>query len=263
MKKKMNIINIGASHEVIKNLKKETYKKQECFVVDDLSVLSSNYCKCLECEILVFCPSLIHSNVAQETLLFYQNNAKQCYEVSEKVFLTIAEKENCAGILIVCKKNKADLTQLKNKNFVLVLDGIEMQGNVGTIFRSCDATGVDMVVNTNVKANIYSNKVVHSSRGMVLKVPFVNAEIVETIEKLKENNFNIILCETIDGIEYNKCDYSNKIAIVVGSERFGIDKLWLEENTTNVFIPMQGEMKSLNVGVAASIVLYQALLSRK
>ena len=71
------------------------------------------------------------------------------------------------------------------------------------------------------------------------------------------------MCETIDGITYNSCDYNGKIAIVVGSERFGIDKKWLKEKTTNVFIPMVGEMKSLNVGVAGSIVLYQALSTRK
>ena len=259
----MEILNIGANHEIIKNIKKETYKKQEMFVVDDLSVLESDYCKQLQSEILLFCSPLIHSKEAHETLSFYKNKAKQCFEVSEKVFLSVCEKENCAGILVVCKKQKINLQSFKDSNFLLVLDGIEMHGNLGTILRSCDATGVNGVINTNVKANIYSNKVIHSSRGMVLKVPFVCEELDEVIKFLKDNKYRIILCETLDGVSFEKQDYKGKIAIVVGSERFGIDKRWISEKTENVYIPMQGEMHSLNVSVATSIVLYQALISRK
>ena len=259
----MQIENIGANSEIIKNIKKENYKKQELFVVDDLSVLESDYCKELKCEILIFCTELIHSDLAQKTLDFYINNAKQCYKVSEKVFLSISEKENCAGILAVIEKQKNTLSDFMDKNFLLVLDGIEMQGNVGTILRSCDATGVEAVVNTNIKASIYSSKVIHASRGMVLNVPFVCEDLENVINFLKQNNYRIILCETIDGTSFEKLDYSGKIAIVVGSERFGIDKRWLSEKTENVFIPMQGKMHSLNVGVATSVVLYQAYNSRK
>ena len=259
----MQITNIGANSEIIKNIKKENYKKQQLFVVDDLSVLESDYCKKLQCEILIFCSELIHSNLAQQTLKHYQNITKQCYEVSEKVFLSICEKENCAGIMAIIKKETQTLKDFKDKNFLLVLDGIEMQGNVGTILRSCDATGVDGVVNTNIKASIFSPKTLHASRGMVLNVPFVCDEFENVLEFLKQNNYRIILCETIDGTSFEKLNYSGKIAIVVGSERFGIDKRWLNERTENVFIPMQGQMHSLNVGVATSVVLYQAYISRK
>ena len=258
----MKLTNIGASHQLIKDIKKQNIKKQQMFVIDDLSVLQSKYCQQLDCEAVIVCEELAYSDSAKQCIEQYVNKSKQSYSVSKKVFESIAQKENSAGLLAIIKKQQTKLENLKNCEFVLINDGIEIAGNLGTIFRTCDATGVDMVINTNTVANAYSEKVLHSSRGMVLKVPFVNAETNQVIKQLKQNNFNIILCETLNGTNYFDANYCGKIAIVIGSERFGIDKLWLQEKTQNVFIPMYGEMKSLNVGVAGSIALYQAKMKR-
>ena len=78
---------------------------------------------------------------------------------------------------------------------------------------------------------------------------------------LKKQGFWIIGTD-MEGLDYKDVDYEGKIAIIIGSERYGIDKKWFEYPHKNIYIPMFGEMTSLNVGVAGSILLYQAKMNR-
>lgn len=258
------IIAINQTHDMIKKIRRNEFVKEDIFVVDDLFALSLAETKSSDILAVVFCDTLLFSDEAKELKAYYVAKAKDAYSVSEKVYLSISEKENCAGLTVILKKQPLDLkTALAKSSFVLVNDGIEQSGNLGTIFRTADAVGVDLVINTNVKASVYQPKVLHASRGMVLKVPFINAASREVMTELVAQGYTIYLCEPEDGVSFDQVDYQGKIAIVIGCERFGIAKEWFEGQHKNIFIPMFGTMTSLNVGVAGSIILYQAKLKRK
>lgn len=258
------VVAINQTHEIIKKIRKNVYVKEDTFVVDDLFALSLDQTKGSEILAVIFCDSLLFSEEAKVLKEYYIKKAKEVYSVSEKVYALISEKENCAGLTVILKKKKLGVsTSLEEASFVLINDGIEQSGNLGTIFRTCDAVGVDLVINTNIKASVYQPKVLHASRGMVLKVPFINADSREVMQELLTQGYTIYLCEPEQGVSFEKVDYQGKIAIVIGCERFGIAKEWFECQHQNIMIEMFGTMTSLNVGVAGSIILYQAKLKRK
>lgn len=262
----LNIQNIGKSHDVIQRIK--LYKKKSVdgiFVVEDLSILDDWKKEKGKAKTVVFCDELLSKELGKEVLEYYKDNSDEIYSVSSKVFLDLVEKGNAQGIVAIIEKPFLSIEDLANKNysFVLVNDGIEIPGNLGTIVRTCDAVNVDLIINVNEKTKFNSPKVIQSSRGMILFKDIVSCSYEEAQEYLLNNKFNIFLGEPELGKSYDEYNYDGNVAIVVGSERFGIDQRWYEKEHKKVFIPMLGRMGSLNVGVAASVLLYEAMMKRK
>lgn len=256
------MINLGTSDERIKNLIKKKYEKN-CIVVDDLWTLSLEKCKNSNLQFCLICEELIFSKEAKDLVEFYSKKT-ECFAVSKKVFERIASKDNLAGIVLYTKIDELNLSDFANFDRVLVCDGIEISGNIGTIFRTADATKIDAIIFTNLKAKVFDEKVVHSSRGMIFQVPFVILDFDDTVELLKQNNITPVVCEPEQGIDYKSFDYNKKLAFVFGSERFGSDKRWFDQKETAFLkIEMGGVMTSLNVSVAASLVMYESFYSLK
>lgn len=253
---------VGADFDKIKYLINGKYLKDGFVLVDDLSILGLNGCKNSEIQYVVVCEELIESEDAKNILKYYSKY--DCFGVSLKVFYRIASKENCAGIMALTKL-KQDNSFLDKKNaLVLVCDGLEISGNIGTIFRTGEAVKLDGIVFTNTKAKIIDDKVVRSSRGMIFNVPFCIIDDVGDLSNLlDEKGFRKAVCEPEQGKDLKDFDYSGKLALVVGSERYGVNKIWFNGNSEYLKIEMLGEMDSLNVGVATSIILYEAMYSRK
>ena len=249
-------MQIGSSNEIYKYILKKNYLKNNEIVVDDLFILNLEKCKKSILKFCIFCEELIVSEEARKILNYYSAKCPT-YQVSLKLFERIASKENCAGILLCCKLSEPTIN--KNTSFILVCDGLEISGNIGTIFRTCEAVKIDLVIFTNIKAKINDDKVVRSSRGMIFNVPFIIMDNVNDVnEYLDKLNARKIICEPENGINFKKFNYDKTVALIVGSERFGVDKFWFNQNCEKLKISMYGEMDSLNVGVATSIILYEA-----
>jgi len=257
------MILAGTSNEDIKYLISKRYEKDNYVLIDDLFILGLENCKQSNIEFVVICPELIESEETKELAKFYSTNFK-CYQVSQKVFQRLCTKENCAGIIVLTKIKQTNDFLNKESPLVLVCDGLEISGNIGTIFRTAEATGIDGIIFTNCKARVNDNKVVRASRGMIFNVPFfIENNIEKVINYLDKNNIRKIICEPEQGIDFKEFNYKGGTAIVVGSERFGVDKIWFTQNCEYIKIPMYGQMDSLNVGVATSITLYEAIYNRK
>lgn len=253
---------VGADFEKIKYLIGGKYLKDGFVLVDDLSILGLKTCKNSDIQFVVVCEELIESKEASEVLKYYSKF--DCYSVSQKVFNRIASKENCAGIMALTKLKQDSLFLDKKNALVLVCDGLEISGNIGTIFRTAEAVQVDGIIFTNTKAKIIDDKVVRSSRGMIFNVPFIILDdLKDLIEILDSKKFRKVVCEPEQGTDLKEFNYLGKLAVVVGSERYGVDKIWFESNSEYLKIKMLGEMDSLNVGVATSIILYEAMYNRK
>lgn len=260
------ILQIGKNHEVylkLKDLKK--HYKEGYYVIEDISILDNWKIKGSQVEIVLFCNELIYKEETKELLSYLLSNCKECYEVSKKVFLDLVDKENAQGIVCLIYKpnlsiNDIDITKHK---FILVNDGIELPGNLGTLIRTCDATNVDLIINVNERTKFNNPKVIQSSRGMVLFKDLISCSYKEAQDKLLELGYDIFLGEPELGESYDFYDYQGNVAIVIGNERYGIDPDWYKNKHLKVYIPMEGIMGSLNVGVAGSILLFEALKKRK
>lgn len=256
---------IGIKHPVIKEIKE--YKKKvhdNIMVIEDLFILSLRYKYNFKVIKFLYCDEKIFSEEAIKLKDFYLSICKDGYRISEKTFNYLSEKNNSVGLIAVVQHTGLsfkDINKEKHK-FVLVLDGIETPGNLGTIFRTADSTKVDLIINVDLKTSVYNPKTIQSSRGMCLLVPFINTTYEEVSKFLLDNDYKILLSEPLEGKDYSNVDYNGNIAIVVGSERFGINSKWYENKHQKIYIPMYGEMDSLNVGVATSILLYEASKKR-
>ncbi len=250
---------------MIKQIKK--YKKRtenNIMIVEGLNVLEM-LCKSEHLiKYFLYCYDEVFSDEALKIKEYCENKADEVFTVSKKVFENIKEKENSIGMIAVVEYKELNVEDIdiNRHKLILINDGIELPGNLGTIYRTAYSTNVDLIINIDCKTDIYKPKFLSSSRGYVFNLPTINSTYEKIQDFLLQNNYRIILLEPELGSMYRSYDYNGNIAIVVGSERFGINKNWYSNKHEEVFIPMREDINSLNVGVATSIVLYEAFISR-
>ncbi len=206
----------------------------------------------------------ITSHDAYKIMLDLADIAEEIHMVSNSTFKKVAEIGTSAGIFVLAKfpqKSLIDLSPEKHQ-VIAVLDGLEIPGNIGTIIRSCDGTNTDAVIICNKKTRITHPKILRSSQGSCFKIPIVEEDSETVIDWLIKNNYRIILTDTDAEKFYYEEHFEGKLAIVMGSERYGISKEWYEIKADSIKIPMYGDCDSLNVGIAATLILYEAAVSR-
>ena len=174
--------------------------------------------------------------------------------VSEKVINSLSELPSKVDIIGVCtiKDNKLDL----NSN-ILILDGVQDPGNLGTIIRSAVAFNIKNIVLSKTCVDIYNTKVLRSAQGMNFHLNIVRDDLVKTINKLKSNNYIIYGTDVINGIDIKNVKKTMKYAIIMGNEGNGISREVKNIVDKNIYINMNDKCESLNVAVSASIILYE------
>ncbi|HAS72971.1 MAG TPA: hypothetical protein DCS67_02375 [Clostridiales bacterium UBA8960] len=190
--------------------------------------------------------------------------AEEIHIVSSATFKMIAEVGTSAGLFTIAKFPMSKLGYLnpKEHEVIVVLDGLEIPGNIGTIIRSCDGTDTDAIIICNRKTRITHPKILRSSQGSCFKIPIVEEETDHVIEWLKKNHYRILLTDTDAEKFFYEENYKGRIAIIMGSERYGISKDWYGIGAEAIKIPMYGDCDSLNVGIAATLILYEAAIRR-
>lgn len=146
---------------------------------------------------------------------------------------------------------------------LLILDGLEDPHNLGAILRTCDAIGVDGVILPKHRSVQLNETVAKVSTGAIEYVPVCQVtNLTRTIETLKQKGYWIVACDNHESTDYRCIDYRMPLAVVMGSEGFGISPLVLKHCDYHVVLPMIGHVSSLNVSVATALILYQIYQSR-
>jgi RNA methyltransferase, TrmH family len=212
-------------------------------------------------ETFLWCPEAAYSDEAAKRSEEIAARARRAYQISAKTLERLAERPHPDGLLSIARLPdwEPDAIPLGPDALVLVIDGVEIPGNLGTLIRTLDACAADCLVLTNRRTRLTHPKVLRSSQGTSVKVPAVEFdEVGEAIEWLAGNDFTVYLADTDQSANYRGCDYSGRTALVVGSERYGISPAWYGAGFRRIGIPMLGSADSLNVAVSASILLYEA-----
>ena len=213
----------------------------------------------LEVRAFFVCPEQLRGEAGQQLAQRIIDSGAHSYVVSEKVMSRLTDKEQpdgLAGIVQLPQFTWGDI-KLAEHNRVVVLDGLEIPGNVGTIIRCADAVGAHGIIVTNRRTRLSHPKLLHSSMGSAFTLPTIEAQIDEAAAWLKQHNFKIITTDTDAPLNYREADYRGRVAIIMGSERYGIMRQWYQVHDFSVSIPMSGKMDSLNVGNAAVLMLYE------
>ncbi|ASS98604.1 MULTISPECIES: TrmH family RNA methyltransferase [Geobacillus] len=173
--------------------------------------------------------------------------------VTEAVMKTISSTETPQGIAAVCRKLPAELEGVKT---ALLIDAVQDPGNLGTMIRTADAAGIDAVILGEGCADLYNPKVVRATQGSLFHLPVVNGDLAQWIARFKEQGIPVYGTALEKAVDYRTVPLSSSFALLVGNEGSGIRPELLGLTTENVYIPIYGQAESLNVAVAAGILLY-------
>ncbi|WP_339756036.1 RNA methyltransferase [uncultured Winogradskyella sp.] len=236
-------------------------KKSGQFLIEGKRELSLAIKSGYKIESLLFLPDLFSESEAKAM----SNNGIEIIEISKEVFQKLAHRDTTEGIIAVVKSKSHQLEGLKfeSKNpLILVAEAPEKPGNIGALLRTADAANVDAVVIANPKSDLYNPNIVRSSVGCVFTTEIALASSEDVIAFLKKYNFNIFSAILQESKPYHSQDYTLPTAIVVGTEATGLTQDWRDAATQNINIPMQGVIDSMNVSVAAGILIFEAKRQR-
>lgn len=259
-----NLKHVGSkefSIRIINNLiKNKKVKDEDLFVIEGLwayeKIIKSN----IRIRNFIFCPEFIKNKDMLEMVRRIVLASDEAVLISSNLCCRLSSRDSGEGFFMLCSfpEYQLDDIELKENNLLVILDGLEKPGNIGTIIRSVDAAGGDGVVICNSKVRKTNQKLIKSSMGSSFILPVINSEISEIVIWLKSNGFKIIVTDLKTSKSYYNVDYKGRIAIIAGNEIHGISEFWSEQECERVIIPMFGGADSLNVGVAATLVVYEA-----
>lgn len=179
------------------------------------------------------------------------------YVVPESLFEGLCDTDSPQGVLAVINMPKQDKADF-NKDLYLYCDRVTDPGNMGTIIRICDAVDAGLILSSGC-VEIYSPKTVRASMGSFFHTDIIENVSYAELEAMKNDGYRILSGALSDKTEnYIDADYGKKTVIVVGNEANGICDEVLEMSDSIVKIPIYGKAESLNVGVSAAILLYEA-----
>lgn len=215
----------------------------------------------------------IEGNYTLETILictdFYKNNKflnlPNTILISKDVYQKLAYRDTTEGIMAVVKAKNLTVSEinLPTNPLILVLESIEKPGNIGAMLRTADAAKVDAVFIADAKTDIYNPNIIRSSVGCLFTNQIAVGSSDEIINFLNQNKIAIFGAALQNSEPYYEQDFQQASAIVVGTEATGLTQIWREAATQNIVIPMQGKIDSMNVSVAAAILIFEAKRQRK
>jgi RNA methyltransferase, TrmH family len=193
------------------------------------------------------------------------NDTTEIIEISGEVYQKLSYRTTTEGILAISQIKDLSLNDLDistENPLILIAEAPEKPGNIGALLRTADAADLDAVIFANPKTDMYNPNILRSSLGCLFTNSIATGSTTEIIAYLKEKNINIYCAALQGSINYHDCDYTGKSAIVMGTEDIGLSIEWLENSTENIIIPMGGEIDSMNVSVAAGILIFEAKRQR-
>ncbi|MBA6155182.1 RNA methyltransferase [Tenacibaculum sp. S7007] len=236
-------------------------KKKGLFIIEGQREISLAIKGNYQIDTMLFVPEMF----SKENLNQIQQHTSQCIEITKEVYQKLAYRDTTEGVIAVVKSKKFSLDTVNfntSTPLILVLEGIEKPGNIGAILRTADAANVDAVFIADPKSDLFNPNIIRSSVGCVFTNQIAVGSSEEMIDFLQAKNINIYSATLQNSNQYHKNDYTQATALVVGTEATGITQIWRDKATQNINIPMQGEIDSMNVSVAAAILTFEAKRQR-
>ena len=211
-------------------------------------------------ETLLFYPELISENEINKLV----QNTTDLIEINKDIFEKLAYRESTEGVIAVANSKSFSLSDLvlKENPLLLIAEAPEKPGNIGALLRTADAANLDAVIIANQNGDLYNPNIVRSSVGCLFTNQIATGTTSEIIAFLKERKINFYCATLQNSTSYHTQDFTMPSALVVGTEATGLSKEWREAATQNIIIPMQGEIDSMNVSVAAAILIFEAKRQR-
>jgi len=252
----------------IKNLVKLRNRRprdeQGVFIAEGYRALSRALEKGVVPTECYFSPDWFLGSNEEELLQKAADAGARLFELEKQAFSKVAYRDRPEGLLGVIRQwsHTLDSLPISDPPFLLIVEAIEKPGNLGTILRSADAAGVDAVICCDSVTDLFNPNAVRSSTGVLFSMPTVMTSTSEVIDWLRGNSIRSVVTTPHTDQVYTEMDLSGPLAIVMGSEQFGLSDTWLDACDEKALIPMKGQADSLNVAMATLITLFEAVRQR-
>ncbi|UOF92693.1 RNA methyltransferase [Fodinisporobacter ferrooxydans] len=182
-------------------------------------------------------------------------------ECTEQVLAQVADTKTPQGIVAIAKKSQTsiDFAAADRAKPVILVDGMQDPGNLGTIIRTADAVDACAVIVSENTVDPYHPKVVRATMGSLFHLPVRELPVTQAIEQMKERGFQMIGSSSHNGEDYFRADLTGPLALIVGSEAHGISSELDAYVDSWVCLPMLGKAESLNAAIAASVMMYEVV----
>lgn len=214
---------------------------------------------------LFFAPALFQGGNEPTLIDRCAAEGAELFECTADVFAKMAYRDRPEGLLALVPQVGVSLEDLNvpDRPLLLVAESIEKPGNLGSLLRSADAAGVHAVIVCDRCTDINNPNVVRSSVGTLFSLPVAEASSEATLQWLRARGIRILAATPHARKEYTEADLTQGIALVVGTEQYGLSDAWMKQADEQVRIPMLGQIDSLNVACATTILLYEAVRQRR
>lgn len=198
----------------------------------------------------------LSKNFHDDKIMNYLKENHLKYILTDSNVMDKMLKNNQGIIVDIHDYEYGKMEDIKDDNFVVMLDHLEDPHNLGAIIRSCEARGIKNIIIPKDRSVAVNETVIKTSTGAISRVNIILVNnLVNAINTLKKDVFFIYAAEA-DGEDYRKVDYADKVCLIIGSEGFGLSKLVRQNSDVIISIPMKGKVNSLNASVSAGILIF-------
>jgi TrmH family RNA methyltransferase len=227
-------------------------------------------------EQLFYCEELFLGSNEHDLLASCSSKGACLIKTAPHIFKKMSYRDRPDGLLAVAKKMNLTLDAIQEKlsseafakaspahpPLIVIAEAIEKPGNLGTIIRSSDAAGVDLVIVANGCTDIYNPNVVRASVGTLFTIPVVETSNEEALAFCLRHQISLLAATPEGEAIYTNVPMTGPLGVVVGTEQLGLTSFWKKACRTLVRIPMHGVADSLNVAMATTLFLFEAVRQR-
>jgi RNA methyltransferase, TrmH family len=241
-------------------------KDTDYIFVEGLRLCEEALRSTLRIEAVIVSEELLRKERAAQAIAELSQASPRSASVSEKLLESISYTKTPQGIVVLAERpesSEARLSQLERNSLLVVLHQINNPVNVGAIIRTAEAAGVSGAITTRNTSDPFSPKSLRGAMGSAFRLPiWAGPNYDEMIAWCHKRDIETVCADAEARLAHTEIDWTRPVALVMGPESTGFTADELESASQIVRIPMQGEVESLNVSVAAGILLFEAARQR-
>ena len=194
-------------------------------------------------------------------------NAGAVFEtVADAVFKNVSDTQTPQGIMAVVAMPEYSFEQLLDgdKTHLLILEGIQDPGNLGTMLRTGEGAGITGVIMNKTTVDLFNPKTIRSTMGSIYRMPYyVTEDLSQTLKDLQQRNVSLYAAHLKGEHYYTEEDYTGACGFLIGNEGNGLSDEIANQADTYIKIPMEGQVESLNAAISATLLMYEANRQRR
>lgn len=234
--------------------------KQNKYVIEGIHLVQEALLSGVEIECIAYD---YEQGIPHELKQLHDTISVEWIGVTQAIISKVSHTSTPQPVFAVVRKEKMTWNHLEKDKLVIVLDGLQDPGNVGTIIRSADASGAGGVILGKGCADLYNPKTLRSTMGSLFHIPVVEGDLTDILTQARESGTRLVTTSLEGKTTAYHYDFTGSCWLVIGSEGSGVSAEVAALVDDAIIIPMPGKAESLNAAMAASVLLFEALRQRE